>query len=85
MAEPDHTQQPTEPATQKVTRNPKFIVGVIAVVLLVIFVAQNSQRVEVDFLFTTTDTPLVVALVIAGALGALIGWVAPRIRRYERD
>lgn len=80
MADPDQTQEPTA----RVTRNPKFIIAVIAVVLLVIFVAQNAQRVEVDFLFTTTDTPLVVALVIAGGLGALIGWAAPRIRRGER-
>ena len=74
-----------ETRSERVTRSPKFIVGVIAVVLLVIFIAQNAQRVEVDFLFTTTDTPLVVALVIAGALGALIGWAVPRIRRGERD
>jgi uncharacterized integral membrane protein len=82
VTEADQTQEPER--TEKLSRNPKFIVGVIAVVLLVIFVAQNAQRVEVDFLFTTTDTPLVVALVIAGALGALIGWAVPRIRRHER-
>jgi uncharacterized integral membrane protein len=37
----------------------------------------------VDFLFTTTDTPLIFALLIAGVLGALIGWLAPRVRRRE--
>jgi uncharacterized integral membrane protein len=81
VADPHQTGAPTE----KQGRSPKFWIAVIAVVLLVIFVAQNAQRVEVTFLFTTTDTPLVVALVIAGALGALIGWAAPRIRRHERD
>lgn len=55
-----------------------------AAVLLVVFVAQNSQEVTVDFLFTTTETPLIFALLIAGALGALIGWLAPILRRGRR-
>ena len=57
----------------------------IAVVLAIIFVAQNAQETEVDFLFVHTTTPLVVALLIAAALGALIGWLGPRVRRHERD
>ena len=57
----------------------------IAVVLLAILVAQNSQKVEVNFFFAETRTPLVFALLIAGALGAIIGWLAPRVRRHERD
>ena len=59
-----------------------------AVALLAIFVIQNSQDVQVEFLFTTTDTPLFLALLLAGGLGAVIGWAAPRIRshgRHERD
>ena len=42
---------------------------------------QNSQSVPVEFLFTTIDTPLFFALIVAGALGAVIGWAAPRVRR----
>lgn len=57
----------------------------IAVLLLAILVAQNSQKVEVNFFFAETRTPLVFALLIAGALGAIIGWLAPRLRRHERD
>jgi uncharacterized integral membrane protein len=53
----------------------------IAVLLLVIFVAQNAQKVKVDFLWVHTTTPLIFALVIAGALGALVGWLGPRLRR----
>jgi len=66
-------------------RGPGFWIAVVAVVVLAIFVIQNSQRVEVDFLFTTTETPLVFALLIAGVLGAIIGWAIPRIRSRERD
>ena len=64
-------------------RGPQFWIGIAAAVLLVVFIAQNSQEVTVDFLFTTTQTPLVIALVIAGVLGALIGWLVPRVRRRD--
>jgi uncharacterized integral membrane protein len=53
----------------------------VAVLLLLIFIAQNAQKVEVDFLFIHTTTPLVFALLIATALGALIGWLGPRVRQ----
>jgi uncharacterized integral membrane protein len=82
VAEP----QQADALTEKTGRGPKFWVAIVAVVLLAIFVIQNSQRVEVTFrVFTTTETPLVLALLITGVLGAIIGWAAPRIRRSERD
>jgi uncharacterized integral membrane protein len=56
----------------------------IAIVVLLIFVVQNSQKVTVDFLFTETNTPLIFALLIAGALGALIGWAWPHVRRGRK-
>ena len=56
-----------------------------AVLLVVILIAQNSQEVEVKFLFVNTTMPLIFALVISALLGALIGWLGPRVRRHERD
>ncbi len=57
---------------------------VVAVVLLLIFVIQNSQEVDIDFLFfTSVSTPLIFALVLSALLGALIGWLAPRVRRRD--
>ena len=53
-------------------------------VLLLILIFQNAQKVEVDFLFVNTTTPLIVALVIAGGLGALIGWAFPHVRRSRK-
>ncbi|MFL5870975.1 MAG: lipopolysaccharide assembly protein LapA domain-containing protein [Solirubrobacterales bacterium] len=55
-----------------------------AVVILLVFVIQNAQKVEVDFLVTSTDTPLIVALLVAGGLGAVIGWAWPYVRRGRR-
>jgi uncharacterized integral membrane protein len=57
----------------------------VAVLLVVILIAQNSQEVKVKFLFVNTTTPLIFALVISALLGVLIGWLGPRVRRHERD
>ena len=57
----------------------------VAGVLLAVLILQNSQEVEVKFLFINTTIPLIFALLIAGALGALIGWATPRVRRGRPD
>ena len=51
--------------------------------LVVIFIAENSQEVEVKFLFVNTTTPLIFALLIAALLGAVIGYVGPLVRRHR--
>jgi uncharacterized integral membrane protein len=56
----------------------------VAVLLVVILVAQNSQEVKVKFLFVDTTTPLIFALLIAVALGAVIGYVGPLVRQHRR-
>jgi uncharacterized integral membrane protein len=61
-----------------------WIVGVL-VAIVVIVALQNSQQVRVDVLFVTVDAPLIVTLLVAVAIGALIGYVAPVIRRHRRD
>ena len=73
-----------EVAPHQEGRGWRFYVIVVAVVLLLIFVIQNAQSVPVDFLFTTVDTPLFFALLVAGVLGAVIGWAWPHVRRDRR-
>ena len=55
----------------------------VLVVLVIIFIAQNSQSVKVKFLFVDTTTPLIFALLIAAVLGAVIGYVGPLVRRHR--
>jgi uncharacterized integral membrane protein len=57
----------------------------IAVLVAIIFIAQNAQRVEVQFLFVDTTTPLIFALLIATLLGIVIGYVFPLVRRRRGD
>lgn len=56
-----------------------------AIVLLFILIAQNAQSVELNFLFASVHTPLIFALLIATALGALIGWLLPRVRSSRKE
>ena len=57
----------------------------VAVVVAIIFIAQNSQSVKVKFLFVDTTTPLIFALLIAVLLGAVIGYVLPLVRRHRGE
>ncbi len=72
------------PANDKQTSWRTWAVG--ALIALVLIVAlQNSQQVRVDVLFVTIDAPLIITLLVAVAVGALIGYVAPVVRRHRRD
>jgi uncharacterized integral membrane protein len=55
-----------------------------AVALLVIFVLVNTEEVKVDFLIGETTMPLIIALLISAALGAVIGYIGPIVRRHRR-
>ncbi len=61
-----------------------WIVGVL-VAIVIIVALQNSQQVRVDVLFITVDAPLIITLLAAVAIGALIGYVAPVVRRHRRN
>lgn len=76
---------PNEGAPRKQGTGWKTYLLGIAILVLAIFVVQNAQKVEVDFLFTETQTPLILALLLAGVLGGLIGWAWPHVRRGRRQ
>ena len=72
------------PAQKKEVNWRAWIVGAL-VALVVIVALQNSQQVRVDVLFVTLDAPLIVTLLAAVAIGVLIGYVAPLVRRHRRE
>ena len=83
--EPAHTPSPT-PTDDPLrgSRTSGLWATVIALglvlLLLIIFVAQNTQKVNVSFLGWDGQTPLAVALLIAAAAGLFIAAVAGSLR-----
>jgi uncharacterized integral membrane protein len=61
----------------------RLYVAIGAVILAAIFILQNSQEVKVEFFFSTTDIPLIFALLLAFGLGLVVGLVLPRFRRHD--
>jgi uncharacterized integral membrane protein len=62
----------------------KWIAIIVAAVLLLIFAIQNSERVDVDFLLFDTKARVVTVIVVAAALGFVIGFFVGRPSRSER-
>jgi uncharacterized integral membrane protein len=69
------------PTTAKKERGARFYITIVALVLVAIFILQNTQKVEVKFFFSTSNLPLIFALLLAAALGFVIGLALPRFRR----
>ena len=61
----------------------RLYLAIGVVVLAAIFILQNSQKVKVEFFFSTTDIPLIFALLLAFGLGLVVGLVLPRFRRHD--
>ncbi len=64
----------------------RLLVAAAVVVLAILFVAQNSDRVETSFVFFDVTTRLWVGLLVALVLGALLGQAAEVLweRRKKR-
>jgi uncharacterized integral membrane protein len=61
-------------------RGTRFWLTVTAVLVGVIFIAVNFEETEINFIVAKAEAPLVVALLITGALGFVIGLALPRFR-----
>jgi uncharacterized integral membrane protein len=58
---------------------------IFVTVILVLFVIFNTQTVEISLVFGDVQAPLVVALVIAAALGGLVVGLAGLALRARRS
>jgi uncharacterized integral membrane protein len=61
-----------------------WLVGALSALVLIVAL-QNSQEVSFDVLFASFKAPLIVVILLAAAIGGLIGYVAPLVRRHRRD
>jgi uncharacterized integral membrane protein len=61
-----------------------WLVGVLSALVLIVAL-QNSQEVSFDVLFASFKAPLIVVILLAALVGALIGYIAPLVRRHHRQ
>jgi len=61
-----------------------WLVGILSALVLIVAL-QNSQSVSFDVLFASFKAPLIVVILLAVAIGALIGYIAPVLRRHRRE
>jgi uncharacterized integral membrane protein len=61
-----------------------WLVGLLIALVLVVAL-QNSQEVSFEILFASFDAPLIVIILVAVGIGALIGYVAPLVRRRREE
>ena len=65
-------------------RGGKAAVLLVAAVLLLIFVLQNLDDANVDFLFWDWDLAIAVTIVVSAVLGFVIGWLFAWMRRRAK-
>ncbi len=61
-------------------RDARLVLTGVAAVLFIWFAFSNLQDVTIHFWVTTTKAPLIVVILIAGALGAIMAALARRYR-----
>ncbi len=71
-AQPEPEPLPGERRTRLSGAWTAVVVGLVILVVILVFILQNQQSVEVSFLFFSGHLPLAVALLFAMILGALI-------------
>jgi uncharacterized integral membrane protein len=75
---------PTRSAGRAVSRTLALALLVFVTVILVLFVVFNTQTVDISLVFGNVNAPLVLALLIAAALGGLLVWLAGLVHRARR-
>ncbi len=81
---PDPTRRHNQADLNKEIQWKRWALGVAVLVLLIV-VAQNSQKVDFNVLFLSTDSPLIVLLLGAALIGGVIGYTAPILRRHRHN
>jgi uncharacterized integral membrane protein len=85
---PERSDVPLDESSDGLDRRlvTRVVIGVVVVILAILFVVQNSDRVQTTFVFFDVTTRLWVGLVVALVLGALLGQVVEALwdRRKRR-
>jgi uncharacterized integral membrane protein len=71
-------KQDTAPTGRSRSESIRLILTGALAALAVAFAALNVTRVEVDWILTTSKTPLIVVIVVSLLVGAVLGFVIAR-------
>jgi uncharacterized integral membrane protein len=82
--------QPVQPGRRDTATIVKVIIGLVVLILFIVFVAQNSEPVTVNFVFDSTRVRLIWVFVACALIGALVAYLLGRSgrranRRYIRE
>lgn len=65
-------------------KNIKLVFAVIAIVLVLIIIFQNTQQVETRLLFFTFSMPNAVLIAVTFAIGLVVGWLLAITARWKK-
>ena len=63
----------------------KFIIGIFIGILVIIFMVQNVEVVDITFLAWTMNLPRAIMILIVFVLGIGVGYVARGIRARKKE
>jgi uncharacterized integral membrane protein len=64
--------------------NRRLLYGLVIGALVALFAVLNRDDVEVNWIFGTAQTPLIIVIAVSFLLGAVVGWIAAHGRRAKR-
>jgi uncharacterized integral membrane protein len=64
--------------------NRRLLYGLVIGAIVAVFAVLNLDEVEVNWIFGTAQTPLIVVIALTFVLGALTGWIAGAGRRRAK-
>jgi len=78
--------QQTGPARKRRTallakENRRLLYGLVIGALVAVFAVLNRDEVEVNWIFGTAQTPLILVIAVSFLLGAVVGYIAALGRR----
>ena len=63
----------------------KFIIGIIIGILVIVFMVQNVEVVDITFLAWTMHLPRAIMILIVFVLGIAVGYVARGFRARKKE
>jgi uncharacterized integral membrane protein len=74
------------PERRRVTRREqgRLVAALVVAVLVTLFCVLNTAEVKVNWIVTTTRTPLIVLIIVSLVIGTAFGWFAHVGRRRRK-